>query len=60
MPTHAGSTNNKRLSQHRNFDTTQKNKQSTSLFRIAMCPGGGAGSACEGRATDLPHPSFSS
>lgn len=35
-------------------------KEATSLFLIAICPGGGAGSACDGRATDLPHPIFSS
>lgn len=32
----------------------------TSLLLIAMCPGGGAGRACDGSATDLPHPIFSS
>ena len=44
------------LTAHRNFGT----KKATSLLLIAICPGGGAGSACDGRATDLPHPIFSS
>lgn len=32
----------------------------TSLLLMAICPGGGAGSACDGRETDLPQPIFNS
>jgi hypothetical protein len=32
----------------------------TSLLLMAICPGGGAGNACDGRATDFPHPIFNS
>jgi hypothetical protein len=46
---------NQNLIQHK-----KETKEATSLFLIAMCPGGGAGKACDGRATDLPHPIFSS
>jgi hypothetical protein len=48
--------NSQELTKHRNFGT----KEGTSLLLIAICPGGGAGSACDGRETDLPHPIFNS